>query len=42
MAARGMQMSEPDSDQARRLKLIADSMADIEEFERGRADEDSN
>ena len=35
-------MSEPDSDLARRLKLIADSMADIEEFERGRADEDSN
>lgn len=38
MAARGMKMSEPDSD-LKRKKLIADSMADIEEFERGRADD---
>ena len=28
-----------DQEFKRRLKLIADSMADIEEFERGRADE---
>ena len=28
-----------DDDTKRRLKLIADSMPDIEEFERGRADE---
>ena len=35
-------MNEIDDDTKRRLKLIADSMPDIDEFERGRADEDSN
>ena len=32
-------MSEADDDTRRRLKLIADSMADIEEYERGREDD---
>ena len=39
MAARGMQMNEIDDATKRRLKLIADSMADIQEFEQGRADD---